>query len=399
MTLPFEVVIIGGGIVGCAVGMALAGQGRRVIVVEKEAAVGAHQTGHNSGVIHSGLYYKPGSHKARMCVEGRAMLERFCEEEGIAFERCGKVVIATRQAELPMLEELAPRGRANGLSEDRLLGPEALREREPHAAGVAALLVPETGIVDYGAVVRAYAARIERAGGEVLTGARIHRIRQTANGVVAETTRTEITAMCLVNCGGLHSDRIAALSGSPPRERIVPFRGEYYELVEARRSLVRDLIYPVPDPAFPFLGVHFTRMIRGGVEAGPNAVLSLKREGYTKTSFSFADTWSTVTFGGFWRMARRHWRAGMEEAWRSYHKAAFVRSLQRLIPDVRSEDLVSAEAGVRAQALDSSGALVDDFRIHESPRMVHVLNAPSPAATSSIAIGQFVASRVLAQLA
>ena len=393
-----DVVVVGGGIVGCATALALVSRGKRVVVVEKEDEIGRHQTGHNSGVIHSGLYYKPGSQKAKLCVEGRTRLERFCEEHAIPFERCGKVVVATSADELPRLDELERRGRANGLHGVKRVGPDELREREPHAAGVGALVVPETGIVDDKAVVRAMAGAVVAAGGEITTGARVVGVRTATRGVVIETTRGEFEAKTVVSCAGLHSDRVAALSGSAPRARIVPFRGEYYELVESRRALVSHLIYPVPDPAFPFLGVHFTRMIGGGVEAGPNAVLALAREGYTKTSFSFGDAWSTLSFAGFWRMAGRHWRAGLGETWRSWSKAAFVRSLQKLVPEVTARDLTPAGAGVRAQAMDARGALLDDFCIEEGPRAVHVLNAPSPAATASLAIGEVVAERAMAQI-
>jgi L-2-hydroxyglutarate oxidase len=398
MAKRFDIIIVGGGIVGCSVARELSSLGKEVAVLEKEVVLGTHQTGHNSGVIHSGLYYKPGSMKARTCVEGHMLLERFCQEEGVPFERCGKLVLATSEDELPALDELERRGRANGLAGVRRLKPAEIREREPHASGVAALLVPETGIVDYRRVVKAFGALIERSGGVILTNVRVLNVRRIDGGITLETSREAIHGRCLVNCAGLHSDRVAAMSGRCSAERIVPFRGEYYELVPERRSLVKHLVYPVPDPEFPFLGVHFTRTIGGGVEAGPNAVLALKREGYAKSSFSFPDAWSTMTFGGFWRMARRHWRAGLNEVRRSWSKAAFVRSLQKLVPEIREEDLVASGAGVRAQVVDATGALVDDFRIDATTGMVHVLNAPSPAATASIAIGKLVASEVLAQL-
>jgi L-2-hydroxyglutarate oxidase len=394
----FDIIVVGGGIVGCSVARELVSLGKKVAVLEKEVALGAHQTGHNSGVIHSGLYYKPGSLKARTCVEGHALLERFCQEQGVPFERCGKLVLATSEDELPALDELERRGRANGLAGVRRIEPGEIREREPHAAGVAALLVPETGIVDYRRVVKAFGTLIERSGGVIFTNVRVLNVRRIDGEITLETSGEAMHGRCLVNCAGLHSDRVAAMSGRHSAERIIPFRGEYYELIPERRSLVNHLVYPVPDPEFPFLGVHFTRMIGGGVEAGPNAVLALKREGYAKASFSFADAWSTMTFGGFWRMARRHWRAGLNEVRRSWSKAAFVRSLQKLVPEVRDEDLVPSGAGVRAQVVDATGGLVDDFRIDATPGMVHVLNAPSPAATASIAIGKLVASQVLAQL-
>jgi len=390
----FDVAVIGGGIVGLATAMALLKSPRRVVVIEKEETVAAHQTGHNSGVIHSGLYYKPGSLKATLCMRGRLALERFCEERGIAWERCGKIVVATSREQVPQLDELERRGRANGLAGMRRIGADEIREREPHAAGIAALHVPETGIVDYKAVARAYADVVRERGGEVRTGARVVAVRDASGERVIETTRGEVRAKTLVSCAGLHSDRIAKMCGVEPGVRIVPFRGEYYELVDGRASLVRDLIYPVPNPEFPFLGVHFTRMIGGGVEAGPNAVLAFKREGYTRTSFALRDAMSTATFGGFWKMAAKYWKTGVGEMWRSWSKRAFVDALRALLPEIEERDLRAAGAGVRAQALTPSGALVDDFHLVEADGQVHVLNAPSPAATASIAIGETIAERV-----
>lgn len=385
-----DVAVIGGGLVGLATAMALAERGAAVTVLEAEERLAAHQSGHNSGVIHSGLYYKPGSLKARLCVEGARALWGFCEEEGIATRRCGKLVVATQEEELPRLDELERRGRANGLTGLRRLGAEEIREVEPHAAGIAALHVPETGIVDYPAVARAYARRIERHGGRILTNARVRSVRP---GLVLETAAGSVACSRLVNCAGLQSDRIARLCGAEPDVRIVPFRGEYYEL--ERTDLVRGLIYPVPDPRFPFLGVHLTRMIGGGVEAGPNAVLALKREGYRWADVSLRDSLATARWPGFWALAARFWRIGFYEVWRSLVKSALVRDLQRLVPEIRSGDLHRSGAGVRAQALERSGALVDDFRIVETDRAVHVLNAPSPGATASIAIGRTIASQVL----
>lgn len=385
-----DVAVIGGGLVGLATAMALAARGASVTVLEAEDRLAAHQSGHNSGVIHSGLYYKPGSLKARLCVEGARALWSFCEEEGIAAERCGKLVVATREEELPRLDELERHGQANGLSGLRRLRAEEIREIEPHAAGIAALHVPETGIVDYPAVARAYARRIERRGGRILTNARVTAVRP---GPVLETTSGTVACSRLVNCAGLQSDRIARLCGAEPDVRIFPFRGEYYELVKT--ELVRGLIYPVPDPRFPFLGVHLTRMIGGGVEAGPNAVLALKREGYRWSDVSVRDSLATAGWPGFWSLAARFWKIGLYEVWRSLVKSAFVRDLQRLVPAIRPEDLHRAGAGVRAQALERNGALVDDFRIVETDRAVHVLNAPSPAATASIAIGRTIATKVL----
>jgi (S)-2-hydroxyglutarate dehydrogenase len=392
-----DVAVIGGGIVGLATAMALAeGSAAAVTVLEAEDHVAAHQTGHNSGVVHSGLYYKPGSLKAANCVAGREALYRFCAEHGIAHERCGKVVVATHEREVPRLEDLERRGHANGLQGLRRLGPGELREREPHARGVAGLFVPDTGIVDYTAVTGAYAARVRAAGGRVETGARLLACRRDGPSDLAlETARGTLRCRALVNCAGLHCDQVARACGVAPRVRIVPFRGEYYEIVPERQHLVRHLIYPVPDPAFPFLGVHFTRMVRGGVEAGPNAVLALAREGYARTSFSLRDTAGLFGFGGFWRMGLRHWRMGLHESWRSTSTGAFVAALRRLVPEITSADVRRAGAGVRAQALEPDGKLSDDFLIVEAERMIHVLNAPSPAATASITIGRSIATRAM----
>jgi len=385
-----DVAVIGGGLVGLATAMALAERGMSVTVLEAEDRLAAHQSGHNSGVIHSGLYYKPGSLKARLCVEGARALWSFCEEEGIATRRCGKLVVATHEEELPRLDELERRGQANGLAGLRRLRAEEIREVEPHAAGIAALHVPETGIVDYPAVARAYGKRIERHGGRILLKARVTSVRP---GLVVETTAGTVSSARLVNCAGLQSDRIARLCGAEPDVRIIPFRGEYYEL--AKTDLVRGLIYPVPDPRFPFLGVHLTRMIGGGLEAGPNAVLALKREGYRWTDVSLRDSLSIAGWPGVWALAARFWKIGAYEVWRSLVKSAFVRDLQRLVPEIRSEDVHRAGAGVRAQALERNGALVDDFRIVETDRAIHVLNAPSPGATASMAIGRTIAAQIL----
>jgi L-2-hydroxyglutarate oxidase len=346
-------------------------------------------------VIHSGLYYKPGSLKARNCTAGREALYRFCAEHGIAAERCGKVVVATREEQLPVLEELRRRGEANGIAGLRRLGPGEIREVEPHAAGIAGLLVPQTGIVDYVQVTEAYAGEVRRNGGEVRLGAPVRRIVHDNGLMVLETGAGELRCRSLINCAGLHSDRVARLAGVEPGVRIVPFRGEYFELAPERKNLVANLIYPVPDPEFPFLGVHFTRRISGGVEAGPNAVLAFKREGYTRWSFSARDLLDVFSYGGFWRMAGRYWRMGLGELWRSWNKEAFVRALQALLPEITAGDLVPGGAGVRAQALDGKGRLVDDFRIVEARRQVHVLNAPSPAATASLSIGEAIAEAAL----
>lgn len=357
------IAIVGGGIVGLAVAHAL--RDLRPVVFEKEARVGAHQTGHNSGVIHSGVYYRPGSQKARMCVEGGRMLVEFCKANGIVHRLCGKVIVAADEGEIPRLEELERRAIANGVSVERI-GPDRLREIEPNAQGAAALWLPGAGIVDFGEVARKLAESIE-----VRTGARVASCR-------------ELGARLVVNCAGLQSDRLAR-----SRLRIVPFRGEFYQV--QRPDLVRGLIYPVPDLDFPFLGVHFTRTVHGTLKAGPNAVLAFAREGYRRRDFNLGDTLGTLAYPGFWRMARRHWRSALGEMRRSLDKGAFVRAAQRLVPCVKEEDLVPYPAGVRAQLLGEDGRLVDDFHVETRPGEIHVLNAPSPAATACLAIGRHVA--------
>jgi (S)-2-hydroxyglutarate dehydrogenase len=389
----WDVAIIGGGIVGTATGMALVRRGGvRVVVLEAESAVAAHQTGHNSGVIHSGLYYKPGSLKARNSVEGRQAMYRFCEEHDIPHDRCGKLVVATQPDEIPALDELERRGRANGLEGIRRLRGEELPDYEPAVRGIAGMHVPETGIVDYTRVTQAFAGIVTASGGEVRTGARVTRVARRSGSLVLDTTAGPVESRTLINCAGLQSDRVARLSGVDPGVRIVPFRGEYYEVVPERRALVRNLIYPVPDPRFPFLGVHFTRMIGGGVEAGPNAVLAFRREGYARTSVSVRDSLDMFAYAGFWRMAAKYWPMAVGEWHRSFSSRAFVKALRKLVPELRREDVHRSGTGVRAQALDPQGNLVDDFRIVEAERMVHVLNAPSPAATASISIGEAVAA-------
>ncbi|HMN27490.1 MAG TPA: L-2-hydroxyglutarate oxidase [Caldilineaceae bacterium] len=388
----YDVAIIGGGIVGLATALKLlARRPLKLVIFEAEERIAAHQTGHNSGVIHSGLYYKPGSLKARNCVAGREAMVRFCIEHGIDHEQCGKVVVATQASEIPRLDNLEARGRANGLEGIRRLRPEEIKEIEPHVAGIDGLFVPQTGIVDYKQVADKYAELIGQSGGEIRTKTRVLGCKRTRTDLVVQTTQGDFHARHLINCGGLQSDRIARLCGLDPGVQIVPFRGEYYELIPARQSLVRNLIYPVPDPRFPFLGVHFTRMIHGGVEAGPNAVLAFKREGYTKSTVSARDMADVLTYSGFWSLARQHWGMSLGEFHRSFSKRAFIKALQRLIPELREEDAHPAGAGVRAQALAPNGALVDDFHIVEAWRMIHVLNAPSPAATASLSIGETIA--------
>lgn len=392
-TARYDVAIIGGGIVGLATAMALMQQSRpNLVVLEAESKLAAHQTGNNSGVIHSGLYYKPGSLKARNCVEGREALYRFCQEYGIANDNCGKLVVATRESELPALNTLEERGHANGLVGMRRLNSlEEIKEYEPHTVGIAGLYVPQTGIVDYKGVTAAYARIVQEAGGEIRTNARVTKIRRMGDEIVLETPGGEVHTKNLINCGGLQSDRVARMAGVDPKLQIVPFRGEYYEIVPERQFLVKNLIYPVPDPRFPFLGVHFTRMIQGGIEAGPNAVLAFKREGYSHWAISVRDMAEYGLYGGFWKMAWKYWKTGIGEFYRSFSKKAFVRALQGLIPELRDEDVHPSGAGVRAQALEPNGMLADDFRIVEAPQMVHVLNAPSPAATASISIGRSIA--------
>ncbi len=393
--------VIGGGIVGLATAARLARDPEtRVIVLEKERALAAHQTGRNSGVIHSGIYYKPGSMKARTCIAGRKALLAYCVDRGIAHEVCGKVIVAVTESELPQLAMIAGRGRANGVGVRELSGDE-LCEREPAVAGVAALLVEDAGIVDYVGVCNALAEDIVRSGGEVRLGCPVTGIVPTATvagGGARGATLTgawgELRVDALVNCAGLHCDRVAALAGASPTARIVPFRGEYYKLRAGAPELCRHLIYPVPDPSFPFLGVHLTRMVGGGVECGPNAVLALGREAYTWGEFNARDALEVAMFPGFWRMAARHWRAGLGEVRRSLHLGSFVAALQRLVPDIRAEHLERAPAGIRAQAMDPTGAMVDDFRVTVDGPCVHVLNAPSPAATASLAIADHIVAHV-----
>ncbi|MEX2120374.1 MAG: L-2-hydroxyglutarate oxidase [Pirellulales bacterium] len=388
----FQIAVVGGGIVGLATAYALAPRhGRSLLLVEAEGRLAQHQTGNNSGVIHSGLYYKPGSLKAKNCVEGREALYRFCGEHGLPCDRCGKLVVALRESELAALDELARRGHANGLKGLRRLAAAELAEYEPHVAGIGGLWVPETGIVDFVQVAETYGRLAAQAGADIRTSAALIGLVRRGEDLVLETTQGSFVASNLINCAGLQSDRVARLCGVDPKVRIVPFRGEYYQLVRQREHLVRNLIYPVPDPQFPFLGVHFTRMIHGGVEAGPNAVLALKRYGYTRGSFSPRDSLDMLRYGGFWRMSGRYWRTGLAELHRSWSRRAFHRALQRLIPELKFEDIRPAGAGVRAQAVTPAGQLLDDFHIVPGERMIHVLNAPSPAATASLSIGQSIA--------
>lgn len=391
-TRPYDCVIVGGGIVGLAVAMKLVQLRNhcRVAVIEKEAEFGAHQTGHNSGVIHSGIYYKPGSLKARLCVRGANELIRFCAEHDVPFDICGKVVVASEPAEIPFLEELHRRGTANGIEGLRLMEPEEVREHEPNVSCIKGMHVPTTGIVDFQQVAQTYAQVFERSGGALFPGHKVTGVHDDRGTIRIQTNQGVFITRSLANCGGLYADHVARLTGLKPPCRIVPFRGEYYEILPARAHLVRTLIYPVPDPRFPFLGVHFTRMINGKVEAGPNAVLAWAREGYTKSTVSPAETLESLSYPGFWRLAARYWKPGFQEIRRSYSKGLFHRALKRLVPAIQREDLVPGGAGVRAQALKRDGSLLDDFLILPHGRTVHVLNAPSPAATSSLAIADHI---------
>jgi (S)-2-hydroxyglutarate dehydrogenase len=391
----FDYVVIGGGIIGLAVAWTILERKPdvRIAILEKEDGWARHQTGRNSGVIHSGIYYKPGSLKAKLCREGNRRLVEFCDYHGIRYEACGKVIVATKSSELPLMEKLFERGVANRLAVRRLTAPQVL-EMEPHVQCLAGIHVPSTGIVDYACVSRKLAELIATRRGELRLGTKVLGFRANGSKLLLETSKEPLSARWVINCAGLHSDRVAKLARVNPGARIVPFRGEYYELKQERRRLVTNLIYPVPDPQLPFLGVHFTRMIDGSVHAGPNAVLSLKREGYSRTSFNMRDFMDTMTYAGFWRLAAKYGKSGLEEMHRSLSKKAFVRSLQQLIPEITEQDLVAGESGVRAQALRPDGSLVDDFLIINSPSATHVCNAPSPAATASLEIGRVIAEQI-----
>lgn len=398
--MGLRITVVGGGIVGLATAYRILGRlpDARVIVLEKEAAPGQHQSGHNSGVLHCGLYYKPGSRRALLARRGIVQMTEFCQTHSIPNEVCGKVVVATSLEEVSRLEGLYQRGIQNGLRGLRLMSPEQLREIEPHAAGLAAIHVPEEGIADYPRVCEVLAGEIRSLGGEIVTGARVSALRREAGGWRVEHSAGENACDWIVTCAGLHSDRVAALTGKRREARIVPFRGEYYLLRPERRFLVRNLIYPVPDPNFPFLGVHFTRMIRGGIEAGPNAVLALSREGYTKSKINLHDTFDALTFPGLWRFLRRYPGPCWAELRRSFSRKLFCQSMQRLVPEIRLEDLEPGGAGVRAQAMSPAGALLDDFVFVESEREIHVVNAPSPGATASLAIGEEIAGMLTARI-
>jgi L-2-hydroxyglutarate oxidase len=388
----YDIAIIGSGIVGLATALNLTEQfpGVKVVILEKESKIAAHQTGHNSGVIHSGIYYKPGSYKAKQCVEGKALMRQFCEKHAIKIVDCGKVIVATSPDELPRLQTLYERGQANGVPVE-MIEPERLREIEPHAAGIRAIWSPTTAIVDYIAVSGAMARDLRGRGVEIELNAGVTNVARTSEGVDLWATRRAILAKRLINCAGLYSDVVAAMAGAKPDVQIVPFRGEYYMVRPDRRHLVRTLIYPVPDPEFPFLGVHFTNTVHGEVEAGPNAVLAFAREGYTFWKVSPWELGHTLTYPGMWHMARKYWKTAGYEVYRSLSKKAFVKALQRLVPEIRPEDVERGGAGIRAQAVAPDGALIDDFRIVGDDTGIHVLNAPSPGATASLSIGRHIA--------
>jgi L-2-hydroxyglutarate oxidase len=392
-----NVAIIGAGIVGLATGLELTHRfpGISLAVIEKESVVAGHQSSHNSGVIHSGIYYKPGSLKAKLCVEGGETLQRFCQENAVPYDICGKVIVATAESELSQLDELYWRGNKNGLKGLRVLSPNEIREFEPYATGIRGIHVPSTGIVNYARVAEKYTALIASRGGAIYLSHEVTALIRSSGDTVVETTRGPIQAKLVINCAGLHSDRISRMANAKLDLTIVPFRGEYYEMVPAKHHYLKGLLYPVPDPQFPFLGVHFTRRMGGGIEAGPNAVLAMKREGYLKNSFDFGDVFEYARFPGFWSMTAKHWRMSVGEYHRSWSKAAFVRALQRLMPELAQEDLVPGASGVRAQALDINGKLIDDFHFAYTDGMVHVCNVPSPAATASLAIGKYIVDTVV----
>ena len=389
-----SILVVGGGIVGLATAYRLTEKfpDARVTLLEKEAGLGRHQTGHNSGVLHCGLYYQPGSVKARLAVTGIRQMVAFCQENSIPHEVCGKLVVAGDDTELPRLRALEERGRSNGLEGLRWLTRDQMREIEPHVGGVAALQVPQEGIVDYPRVCEVLAARLSERGATLVTGAKVQRLQPLSNGWRAHSAKGDFEADFLINCAGLHCDRVAELAGERRQMRILPFRGEYYKLKQARQGLVRNLIYPVPDPRFPFLGVHFTRLIHGGIEAGPNAILATSREGYRRTDLNLADLFDALSYRGFWRFLSRYPSTAWFEIRRSLSRNLFCRSLQRLVPEVQPDDLDTGGSGVRAQAISPAGELVQDFSLITRPNAVHVLNAPSPAATASLAIGAEIAS-------
>ncbi len=391
MNEKFDLMVVGGGIVGLAAAykLGLAYPALKILVLEKEDQVAAHQTSHNSGVIHSGLYYKPGSYKAKNCVDGRRELVKFAVEHKIPHDICGKIVVATSESELPFLDKIFNNGIANGVEGIEKIDANRIREIEPHCTGIAGIWVPCTGIIDYGSVARKYVELIETRnnGSKVLTGHEAKSFETSADSVTAITNKGTFTASYMVACAGLHSDRVAKNQGVDPGMQIVGFRGDYFDLTQKGMNKVKNLIYPVPNPEFPFLGVHFTRMIQGGVECGPNAVFVFKREGYGKTDFDFKDSWQALTYKGTWKLFFKHWRFGLDEYRRAFSKKLFLNRLNKLIPDLQMDDIEPGRAGVRAMALAPNGEMIDDFKIEHRGRALHVLNAPSPAATASLAIG------------
>jgi len=394
----YDVTVVGGGIVGLATALRIKEQNPslKLLIIEKEDVVAKHQTGHNSGVIHSGLYYKPGSLKATNCIRGYKMLLDFCEKEEIKYDLCGKIVVATRPEQISILDGLFERGKQNGLDGFKMLSAEQLKEYEPHVKGLKGFFVPQTGIIDYTDVCKKYLAKTQKLGGEIVFGEKVEGISTKNNVSVVKTSKNTYETKLVVNCAGLYSDKVGQMTDERANNlRITPFRGEYFEIKPEKQYLVKNLIYPVPDPNFPFLVVHFTRMIHGGVEAGPNAVLAFRREGYKKLDINFKELFETLAWPGFQKVAAKYWQTGLGEMYRSFSKAAFTKALQELIPEIQSEDLIPGGAGVRAQACDREGGLVDDFAIFENQQAINVCNAPSPAATSSLSIGQTVSELVL----
>ena len=388
----YDVVVVGGGIIGLATSMKLTQDfpNLKVAVLEKEKEVAQHQTGHNSGVIHAGIYYAPGSQKANFCSTGGKLLRDFCDEYGIAYDMCGKLIVATDDSEVPQLEELFKRGTENGAQGLRMVNQEEIKDIEPYSAGVKAILSPNTGIIDYFEVSQAYASRMRENGGDLLTNVEVISIENKDNLVYINTTSGTVVAKYVLNCAGLHADTVARMMGVDVGVKIVPFRGEYFSIIPEKEHMVKGLIYPVPDPSMPFLGVHFTRRINGSVEAGPNAVLAFAREGYKKTDVNLKDTLGTLSYSGFWKMSAKYWKVGMHEQYRSLVKGVFVKSLQKLMPEITGDDLGDPGAGVRAQVIDSNGGLLQDFAIEASANAIHVLSAPSPGATSSLTISEYI---------
>ncbi len=390
----YDIAIVGGGIIGLSTALQITNTypDLRLIVLEKEQDLGLHQSSRNSGVIHSGIYYRPDSMKAKTCVSGARKMIEFAQEHNINYEICGKVIVATNEIQIPRLEELYKRAKANGVKGIEMIAKEELLEKEPHAKGIKALWVPSTGIIDYPGVLKAYAKLILEKDQEIKLNQNIKKIQIKKNQIFINSDHGEFSSSYLINCAGLYADRIASLAGAKLPVKIVPFRGEYYQIKPSRENLVNGLIYPVPDPAFPFLGVHFTKRIDGTVEAGPNAVLAFAREGYKKSNLNFKDLMETITYGGFLKLARKYWKVGMGEMYRSLSKKAFTKALQELLPEIQEDDLIDGGSGVRAQAIDRNGKLIDDFSIIHTERALHVCNAPSPGATSSIAIGETITS-------